>query len=117
MPTYNTPDCTCGLDHDGLEHLITSTLLQLEAEQRHYTPEEVGSIVEDAALYVGWHRDTDLAVKTYNGPDCTCEQDHDDLAHIVAVLLILALEGGTMTTSELIGHAERAAAAVGWVKP
>lgn len=117
--TFNIPDCTCGRDHDAIGTITLSALEQLEerAEQTGelYGPEDVAVLVTEAAEHVGWHRDPEKAVTTYNHAECTCAVDHDGLLHIVTKLIRLALTVPT-TTEQLAEFVNTAAARVGWVK-
>ena len=117
--TYNTPDCTCGQDHDELGNITISTLFQLEdqAEKTHetYTPEIVGQAVAEAAAHIGWHRDPARAAKTFNNDACTCDLDHDSLEHIVGGTVKLSLSV-PISIEDVRDFINTAAAAVGWVK-
>lgn len=118
--TFNSPECTCGHDHDGLDTILMRTLEFNEefakATGTNYVSEQVAADVEWAAQHVGWRKDPEQAERTYNVPDCTCGQDHDGLNHIVRALLIMAAIKPEVTIADLGREFEQAAVKVGWVK-
>lgn len=113
--TFNTPDCTCGQDHDQIGFITTAILDALEEQGQPYTPTDAGVLVTEAAEAVGWYRDPEKAVHTFNRPGCTCAHDHDGLIHIVSHALFIVMQG-PVTVGQLRDLIDNATARVGWVK-
>ncbi|NKS33161.1 hypothetical protein GS534_24345 [Rhodococcus hoagii] len=87
----------------------------LEELAQPYTPDEVGAYVAEAAEHVGWHRDPDKAIATFNRPDCECLEDHDSLLHIVKGAVYIAATA-PFTVGQIRDLVDNATAKVGWVK-
>ena len=59
MPTatYNVEDCTCGLDHDSIEHIAAMVILRVaEAKENgeYFSVGDIGAAIERSARKVGW---------------------------------------------------------------
>ncbi|WP_072690976.1 hypothetical protein [Rhodococcus marinonascens] len=124
--TYNTRSCTCGKDHDRLEHITAAVLFcagqDFVEKGIYYQPIELGDAVAEAATRVGWRYSPARITSDLNEKyrDCPRGLVHSTLQSIVSAALSAAFEeardDGEVTNDVVALMVAKAAAESGWFK-